>query len=417
MKKRSLSEELLERGLIYQYSAETVAEILDTTIRKGYLGVDPSADSIHVGNLVTYILAQHLKNHGHEMILLVGGATGLVGDPSFKDDERDVVSPEVIAQRAESIKKQISNIHGLDKMKLVNNYDWFKDMDVMTFLREVGKHFNVGTMVKRDSVKKRIEGENGISYAEFSYALIQGYDYYYLHINEGCDLQVGGSDQWGNIISGVDFIRRKTGKTVYAITLALITDKATGKKFGKSEGNAVWLDSSKTSPYEFYQFWLNTDDLSVVDYLKKFTFLTLEQIGDIEITHEQDPGKRYAQRILADEVTTFVHGPDLAKSVKEVSEILFYGGKLTDISATTKNILLKEAPTYKPTNQEGIVDLLVATGLASSKREAREFIQNKAVTINDNVIVDVDANLRSLRLEGLALLKRGKKNLCILNLE
>ena len=341
MKKRSLSEELLERGLIYQYSAETIAEILDTTKRKGYLGVDPSADSIHVGNLVTYILAQHLKNHGHEMILLVGGATGLVGDPSFKDDERDVVSPEIIAQRAESIKNQISNIHGLDKMKLVNNYDWFKDMDVMTFLREVGKHFNVGTMIKRDSVKKRIEGENGISYAEFSYSLIQGYDYYYLNIHEGCDLQVGGSDQWGNIISGVDYIRRKTGETVYAMTLALILDKSTGKKFGKSEGNAVWLDPAKTSPYEFYQFWLNTDDLSVVDYLKKFTFLTLEQIGDIEITHEQEPGKRHAQRILADEVTKFVHGPELAKSVKEVSEILFYGGKLTNISATARDILLK----------------------------------------------------------------------------
>ncbi len=417
MKKRSLSEELLERGLIYQYSAENIAEILDTTKRKGYLGVDPSADSIHVGNLVTYILAQHLKNHGHEMILLVGGATGLVGDPSFKDDERDVVSPEIIAQRAESIKKQISNIHGLDKMKLVNNYDWFKDMDVMTFLREVGKHFNVGTMIKRDSVKKRIEGENGISYAEFSYSLIQGYDYYYLNIHEGCDLQVGGSDQWGNIISGVDYIRRKTGETVYAMTLALILDKSTGKKFGKSEGNAVWLDPAKTSPYEFYQFWLNTDDLSVVDYLKKFTFLTLEQIGDIEITHEQEPGKRHAQRILADEVTKFVHGPELAKSVKEVSEILFYGGKLTNISATARDILLKEAPNYKSSGRENIVDLLVATGLASSKREAREFVQNKAITINDIVINDLDIDIAALKLDSLALLKRGKKNLCVLNLE
>lgn len=417
MKKRSLSEELLERGLIYQFSTEKAEEILDSGKRKGYLGVDPSADSIHIGNLVTYIFAQHLKNHGHDMILLVGGATGLVGDPSFKDEERDVVSPEIIEARVENIKKQISSIHGLDKMKIVNNYDWFKDMDTMTFLREVGKHFNVGTMIKRDSVKKRIEGENGISYAEFSYSLIQGYDYYYLHVNEGCDLQVGGSDQWGNIISGVDFIRRKTGDTTYAITLPLIIDKASGKKFGKSEGNAVWLDPSKTSPFSFYQFWLNADDLSVIDYLRKFTFLTLEKINDIENEHEQDSGKRYAQRILADEVTTFVHGPEIAKSVREVSNILFYGGQLGEISETSKNILLREAPTYKPTNDENIVDLLVATNLATSKREAREFIQNKAVYINDRCIDNSELTLDKLNLNGLALLKRGKKTLCVLNLE
>lgn len=417
MKKRSLSEELIERGLIYQFSTEKAGEILDHGKRKGYLGVDPSADSIHIGNLVTYVFAQHLKNHGHEMILLVGGATGLVGDPSFKDEEREAASPEVIEARVMSIKKQISSIYGLDKMKIVNNYDWFKDMDTMTFLREVGKHFNVGTMIKRDSVKKRIEGENGMSYAEFSYSLIQGYDYYYLHVNEGCDLQVGGSDQWGNIISGVDFIRRKTGDATYAMTLPLIMDKATGKKFGKSEGNAVWLDPTKTSPYAFYQFWLNTDDLSVVDYLKKFTFLTLEKIEDIETAHMKDPGKRLAQRTLADEVTTFVHGPDITSSVREVSEILFYGGNLDKLSTNAKTILLREAPIYKPGKNENVVDILVSSGLATSKREAREFIQNKAVCINDLNINDLEMSLDKLDLKGLALLKRGKKNLCVLDLE
>lgn len=417
MKKRQLSEELQERGLIYQFSAEDLSEILDVKKRNVYLGVDPSADSIHIGNLVTYIFAQHLKNHGHNVILLVGGATGLVGDPSFKEEERDVVNPEIIEQRVEAIKKQISNIHGLDKMKIVNNYDWFKDMNTMTFLREVGKHFNVGTMIKRDSVKKRIEGDKGISYAEFSYALIQGYDYYYLHTTENCDLQIGGSDQWGNIISGVDFIRRKTGDTTYAITLPLIIDKVSGKKFGKSEGNALWLDPQKTTPFAFYQFWLNSDDLSVIDYLKKFTFLPLEEIGTIEESHKKSPEKRLAQKTLAENVTSFVHGPEITSGVKEASEILFYGGNLNTISMAAKEVLLKEAPVYKTTGTEPIVDLLVAAGLASSKREAREFIQNGAITLDDTVLKEPEVPVNSLEIGKLALLRRGKKNLCVLELK
>lgn len=411
-----LMNELQARGLIYQFSTEKLDEIfLGDTQKIGYLGVDPTADSIHVGNLITYILAQHLINAGHKMVFLIGGATALIGDPSGKDDERPFVDETVIANQAKKIQKQVQNIDGLSKTKFVNNYDWFKKINVLDFLRDTGKHFTVNNMMKKDSVSRRLEGENGISFTEFSYALIQGYDFYHLHIQEKCDLQIGGSDQWGNIISGVEFIRRKLGKKVDALTLPLITDKATGRKFGKSAGNAIWLDPIKTSHYDFYQFWFNTPDESVIDYLKLFTFLPLSEIENIESQHQADPGLRTAQSTLAFEVSKFVHGQVIAEALKQAAELVFGNDPIWELDKDKTRLLFKYAPVLEASRTLPIIDLLIQSGLASSKREAREFLSNGAIKINGEP-ADMGADLASYASADLAVIQRGKRNKVILKL-
>jgi tyrosyl-tRNA synthetase len=370
-----LSEELKERGLIYQSSPENPEKILDEGVRTVYLGIDPTAEAIHVGNLVPYMVLNHFLKAGHKVIILQGGGTARIGDPSGRDTEREFVDELVVDQRAERMKQNVTVLTKTGDITFVNNYDWLSKLDMIEFLRDVGKYFTVNTMMKRESVAARLESENGISFTEFSYALLQSYDFYHLHKEHGCDLQIGGSDQWGNIVSGIDYVRRKTGEEVYGLTLPLIIDSASGKKFGKSMGNAVWLDAEKTSPYDFYQFWFNTSDEDAIRYLKIFTLLPLEEIAAIEKEFNEDRSTRLAQQRLAEEVTRFVHGESV----------------------------VIETPVFKAGNAADIVGVLVESGLTTSKREARELVENGAVTLDGRVITDPNETVSP------GILQKGKK--------
>lgn len=408
-----LYQELEARGFIHQTSAD-IEEILDGPKRTIYFGVDPSADSIHAGNFVGYMLLRHLAKAGHEVIMLAGGATGRIGDPK-PDVERPLLPEEEITRRVTKLQSQAEHLIGLTDLKIVNNYDWFQHIKLLDFLRDIGKHFTVNELMKKEAIAKRLTSEIGLSYTEFAYPLIQGYDYLELYRQYGCDVQIGGSDQWGNIIAGVDLVRRKEQQTVYAVTLPLVVDKATGKKFGKSEGNAVWLDPEQTSPYEFYQFWLNASDESVIDYLKLFTFLSLDEIALLDTEAQQNPGARAAQKKLALEVTTLVHGQAAATAAAEVSALLFGTASVADLSDTARDILLATAPTQLVEEGMLLVDVLVDTQLATSKREARTFIASNAISLQDQKI-DVDDYVLGATdfMNGLALLRRGKKQLCVL---
>ncbi len=411
----SLSSELEKRGFIHQCSAEQVAEVLDGPKRTIYHGVDPTADSIHAGNFASWMLLRHLKDAGHKVILLIGGGTGMIGDPK-PDVERPLTPPEVVKERVEKLQVQAKQLLG-EGVIFVNNHDWLGDLKLIDFLRDIGKHFTVNELIKKDAIATRLSSETGLSYTEFAYPLLQGYDYLELNRTYGCDVQVGGSDQWGNILAGVDLVRKKAQKTVYAITTPLIVDKSTGKKFGKSEGNAVWLDKEKTSPFAFYQFWLNVSDENVIDYLKIFTLLSLEQITEVETLHQKNPAARVAQGILASEITTIVHGKSEAELVEEASRVLFSDEPVAELSASAKALLLTSAPSAKVVTGQSLVDVLVSLGLAASKREAREFIENGAVTMNNNRVSDVNATVEVSNFgNGIALLKRGKKRVCVLEM-
>lgn len=407
----SLADTLRNRGFVYQFSSETLEEITDGPRRTFYLGVDPTADSIHAGNLAVYMMLRHIKAAGHGVILLIGGGTGMIGDPK-PDVERPLTPPEVVAERVTKISRQVSRLLGGD-VEVVNNHDWLSKLDLIGFLRDVGKHFTVNNLMKKDAIAKRLESEEGITYTEFAYPLLQGYDFWHLYTTRGCDVQVSGSDQWGNIMTGVELIRRKENATVYALTIPLITD-ASGKKFGKSEGNAVWLDAEKTSIYAFYQFWLNQDDASVEQYLKIFTDIPVGEIASIMAAHQANPGARTAQRELARAATAIVHGAEEAARAERVSEFVFGDGAEGEIDAETKRMIATAAPTHAVSGTEPLIDVLVAAGLASSKREAREFLESNAVTMNgDKVTLDrtlSDADFSS----GIALLRRGKRNVCVL---
>jgi tyrosyl-tRNA synthetase len=408
-----LHQELEARGFIHQASTD-VTEILDGPKRTIYFGVDPTAESIHAGNFVGYMLLRHLANAGHKVIMLAGGATGRIGDPK-PDVERPLLPEEEIARRVAKLQEQATHLIGVSDVQIVNNYDWFKDIKLIDFLRDIGKHFTVNELMKKEAISKRLTSEVGLSYTEFAYPLIQGYDYLELYRTYGCDVQIGGSDQWGNIIAGVDLVRRKEQASVYALTVPLVIDKATGKKFGKSEGNAVWLDPEKTSPYEFYQFWLNASDESVVDYLKLFTFLPLEEIAALQKEFEMNPGARAAQKKLAYEVTILVHGDKEAKAAEEVSTLLFGTGSIAELSTEAQEILLQTAPTTTVTVGDSLVDTLVISELATSKREARTFIESNAVSLQEEKCTDIEAILLAEHFsDGIALLRRGKKQLCVL---
>ncbi len=411
-----VSEELQKRGFIHQFSAENLAEIVDGEKRTIYHGVDPTADSIHAGNFANWMLLRHLRDAGHRVVLLIGGGTGMIGDPK-PDVERPLTPPEEVARRVEKLRVQAEKLLGGPGVTFVNNHDWLSKLGLIDFLREIGKHFTVNELIKKDAIATRLNGETGISYTEFAYPLLQGYDYLELYRTEGCTVQVGGSDQWGNIIAGVDLIRKKEQKTVYAITIPLIVDKSTGKKFGKSEGNAVWLDAEKTSPYAFYQFWLNVTDDNVIDYLKIFTLLTLDEISQIETDHAAAPHERKAQKVLAENVTEIVHGGEVATQVKEVSDILFGEGDLSELSESGKKLLLQNAPTLKLSAAVNIIDVLVESELASSKREARTFVESGAVTINGGKVSDCEMSITGEQsIGGIALLRRGKKQYVVLEM-
>lgn len=410
-----LSEELKARGFVNQIAGESIEEIIDGTKRVVYHGIDPTADSAHAGNFVQWILLRHLAKAGHKVIFLVGGGTGRIGDPK-PDQERTLKDVGEIDDNVEKLKIQAQKLLGTEEIEFVNNNDWLGTVGLVEFLRDIGKHFTINELVKKGAISRRMESEAGISYTEFAYPLLQAYDYLMLHRKYGCDLQTGGSDQWANIVAGVDLIRRTEHKSVFALTQALVVDKTTGKKFGKSEGNAVWLDAEKTSPYQFYQFWINTTDDNVIDFLKRFTFVPLSEIEDVEKEFVANPGSRNAQEKLAQEVTTLVHGPELFESVVKASKVLFGEISFNDLSEAEIEMIKENAPHKELSDGVFLVEALVESGLATSKREARTFIESGAVQINGVKVEDVDRQLNSKKEGSDVLVKRGKKNYSVVTL-
>ncbi|WP_303977448.1 tyrosine--tRNA ligase [Streptococcus danieliae] len=412
-------DELKERGLVFQTTDE---EALRKALEEGqvsyYTGYDPTADSLHLGHLVAILTSRRLQLAGHKPYALVGGATGLIGDPSFKDAERSLQTKETVDGWVAKIQGQLSRFldfeNGANKAEMVNNYDWFGSISFIDFLRDVGKYFTVNYMMSKDSVKSRIE--TGISYTEFAYQIMQGYDFYTLNQEHKVSLQIGGSDQWGNMTAGTELLRRKANQTGHVLTVPLITD-ATGKKFGKSEGNAVWLDASKTSPYEMYQFWLNVLDDDAVRFLKIFTFLSLEEIAEIEKEFLAAPHKRLAQKVLAKEVVSLVHGPEAYQQALKITESLF-SGNIQELSVSELMQGLGDVPNYQVSSEDSLnlVDILVTAGVSPSKRQAREDVTNGAIYINGERIQDLDYQLdQKDRLEGqLTVIRRGKKKYSIL---
>ena len=395
----TLYEDLKWRGLSKDVSTPRLQEILDNQKIPFYWGTDPSADSLHLGHYSSLVTAKRLSNYGHRPILLIGGSTGLIGDPR-PTAEREIISKEAVMKNAEGIKSQVDKIFD-GKAKIVNNYDWTKDVTLLDFLRDIGKYINVNYMLDKDIIKRRLE--TGITYAEFSYTLLQGFDFLKLFEQENCILQAEGSDQWGNITTGIELIKKITGKEAYGFTMPLILDK-NGKKFGKSEGNALWLDIHKTSAYELYQYLVNTDDELVIDYLKVFTFLTKEEIESIAKEQEEHPETRIAQKELAKQIITDIHGESEYLHAKGVSECLFTGkvANLTDKEIAT---VFKGVPTFAYQNIP-LIELLVENKITSSKREAREFLNANAITVNGEVIQDENYILEDKKYN---IIRRGKK--------
>lgn len=402
----TLYEDLKWRGLIKDVAGEEseLQKILDGNPFSFYWGTDPTADSLHLGHYSSLCMAKRLANAGKHPILLCGGATGRIGDPR-PTAEREIISDEAVNHNIQGIRSQVSKL--VPGAELVDNYDWMKDYTFLNFLRDIGKYINVNYMLGKDIIQRRLE--TGITYAEFSYMLMQGYDFLHLYQEKNCIMQVAGSDQWGNITTGVDFIRKVLDKTAYAFTMPLILDP-TGKKFGKSEGNALWLDKNKTTPYAIYQYLINTDDSKVLEYLKVFTFLTKEEIEEIYAKQQEAPETRIAQKTLAYEVVKDIHGKEEADNAVLVSQKLFAG----DFKGLSVNDILsgmKGVPTFKYTEELPLVDILVNNKIASSKREAREFIKNNAISVNGEIVND-EAKIitKDMALEGKVIIfRRGKK--------
>jgi tyrosyl-tRNA synthetase len=411
MSDMTLSEELQWRGFVNQTTFKDLNE-LNTKEWTFYHGFDASADSQTVGNLAAMMFDKVFLRHGHKAIVLAGGATSLLGDPGGKDSERPLQSEEAIAHNVACAEAQLKKIYNDHEFKLVNNIDWFKEINVLTFMRDVGKHFSMTSLVQRDYIAKRMgEGGAGISYTEFSYTLLQGYDFLHLHKEYGVNLQLAGADQWGNSISGVDLIRRATGDETHIMTLPLVINKATGKKFGKSEEGAVWLDEKKTSVFKFYQFWLNSDDEGVEGYLKIFTELDRTTVESVMAEFNEHRPGRAAQKRLAYEVTKIVHGDAKAASAKAATELLFAKGEV-ELTTDVVEVLKDELPTFSTNSDESLIELTVRAGLASSKTEATRFITDGAVSINGNkatAALPDDPHYAGLK-KGFNLFKRGKNN-------
>ena len=407
----TLSQELTWRGQIKDKTFDDLTW-LDTP-KTFYLGVDcNSSDSMTIGNLAVFMMARRLRKHGWKAVLLVGGATSLIGDPGGKDDERPLKSREEVQANARGIQKQVSAIFSDMDFTPVDNYDWFKDVGYLEFLRDVGKQYSMTELLQRDFISSRIgDGGSGISYAEFSYSLIQGYDYWQLYKNHHVVMQIGGSDQWGNMLSGVPLIRKKENQEVHALSMPLVINKSTGKKFGKSEEGAVWLDGAKTSPYKFYQFWLNLDDDGVEDYLKIYTELDKDAIDTIMQRFNEDRSIRLAQKTLAYEVTSLIHGEETAESVKRVSKVLFGGDDYKQLSADDFKVVIGELGSIKAEVGDSLIDILVEAKLASSKGEARRFLSSKAVYINGKQVDESKQQLEaSDTIQGYVVLRRGKNS-------
>ncbi len=409
----TLSEDLQWRGLIKDRTFDDIGW-LDTP-RTFYLGADAgSADSLTIGNLAIYMTARRLCEAGWKTVLLMGGATSLIGDPGGKDDERELASREEVQANIEAIKTQVSALFASREFTLVDNFDWFKDIGYLEFLRDVGKHFSMTELTQRDFIANRMgEGGSGISYAEFSYSLIQGYDYWHLFKNYGVELQIGGSDQWGNMLSGAPLIRKKESlegreTEVQAFSMPLVINKLTGKKFGKSETGAIWLDPHKTSPTQFYQFWINSDDEGVEDYLKVYTMLSKDELEAVMIGHREKPSERVAQSRLALEVTQLVHGEEAAERAQAATGLLTGVVPVGEADEATLAIVRQEQPAYATTGTASIVEALTETGLAGSNTEARRFLQNNAVSINGQKVGRENFEATDFQ-NGRLLLRKGKK--------
>ena len=400
----TLVEDLKWRGLIKDISSPELEDKLNAGGLTFYIGTDPTADSLHVGHLSSFLISKRLKEAGHNPILLVGGGTGMIGDPR-PTTERAMISKEEVQRNFESLKAQVERIFGFE---VVNNNDWYKDINVIDFLRDYGKYFNVNYMLDKDIIRRRLE--SGITYTEFSYMILQALDFKYLHENKGVDLQCAGSDQWGNITAGIDLIRKATGDEVYAFTMPLVTDSQ-GKKFGKSEGNALWLDKDKTSSYKLYQFFVNVEDSMVIDYLKIYTFLSKEEIEELEKKNNEHPEYREAHKALAREIITFLHGKEEYDRAVNLAEHLFQN-KFQDLSKEDIEDLFGNEDIKEIEADKNILDLLVEVGAASSKREAREFVGNGAISVNGEKITDIEKVIDSSMFIGdtYLVIKRGKKN-------
>lgn len=398
-----LYEDLKWRGLIKDITSPDLEEKLNNGGMTFYWGTDPTADSMHIGHYSSLLMAKRLEMAGHHPIILVGGATGLIGDPR-PTTERPMITKEEVSHNFECLKKQIKDIFGYE---VVNNYDWCKDINFIDFLRDYGKYFNVSYMLSKDIIKRRLD--EGITYTEFSYMIIQSLDFEHLYKEKGCIMQAAGQDQWGNITSGVELIRRKYGEEVYAFTMPLVTKKD-GTKFGKSEGGALWLNEKKTSSYEIYQYLLNSDDEKVIDYLKQLTLLTKEEIEKIEKEHVEAPHLRIAQRRLAEEIVTFLHGEEGLKSALKITDALF-NGNIKDLNESELKSSMNGVTTSSICNEMNIVDMLVNTNILSSKRQAREFITNGSISINGEKITDLNllVNKDKALYNKYIVVRRGKK--------
>lgn len=408
-----LFDELKWRGLVKDIAGSDIEDKLNNEQITFYWGTDPTADSLHLGHYSSLLTAKRLANAGHHPILLVGGATGLIGDPR-PTAEREIMAKDTLNKNLEGIKKQVDRIFD-GRATIVNNYDWMKDYNYLDFLRDVGKYINVNYMLAKDIINRRLE--TGITYAEFSYTLIQGYDFLHLYEKYNCVMQAEGSDQWGNITTGIDLIRKKTGKEAYGFTMPLVLD-AQGNKFGKSEGNALWLDINKTSSYELYQYLINTDDSMCESYLKIFTFLSPEEIMEVVKKHNEEPHLRLAQKTLAKEIITDLHGKEEYDKAVKISEALF-SGNVKDIDTNLIGKVFKDVPNSDMKSDKNIVDLLVDTNICSSKREAREFITTGAISINGDRITDLDTIItKDNSIDNkYIIVRRGKKKYYLVNIK
>jgi tyrosyl-tRNA synthetase len=422
----NLIEELRWRGLIQDIIPGTEERLIKEPIT-AYVGFDPTADSLHIGSLIPIIVLVHLQKFGHKPIALVGGATGMVGDPSGKSEERNLLSKEVLDKNVAAVKQQLSHFLNFNSevpnaAELVNNFDWFKDITFLDFIRDAGKLISVNYMMAKDSVKKRLEGDNGMSFTEFTYQLIQGYDFYWLYQHKNCELQFGGSDQWGNITTGTEFIRRKAGGEALAFTCPLLT-KSDGSKFGKSEKGNIWLDASKTSPYTFYQFWLNTADADAERFLKVFTFLTEKEIADLAAQHKGNEHQRILQKKLAEELTCFVHSRQDYEFAVKASSILFNNDTAEILKQLTEEQLLQVmegVPTVELEKSKleeiDLVTLLAETKILPSKGEAKKMLAGGGIFVNKEKVEAIDEKLNAGRLlnDKYMLIQKGKKNYYLL---
>lgn len=400
----TLFEDLKWRGLIKDISSPELEKKLNEGGMSFYIGTDPTADSLHVGHLSSFLISKRLKDAGHHPILLVGGATGMIGDPR-PTSERAMISKEEVQRNFEALKKQVEGIFGFE---VVNNYDWIKDINIIEFLRDYGKFFNINYMLDKDIIRRRLE--TGITFAEFTYMILQALDFKYLHENKGVNLQCAGSDQWGNITAGIDLIRKTTGDEVYAFTMPLVTDSQ-GKKFGKSEGNALWLDKNKTSSYKLYQFFINVEDSMVIDYLKIYTFLSKEEIEELDRKNKDHPELREAHKTLAKEIITFLHGREEYEKAVKLAENLFQN-KFKNMSKEDIIELFGGEDIKTVKSNANIVDFITDMGVVKSKREAREFISNGAISVNGDKIENQDIQITDDMFidNTYIVVKRGKKN-------